>query len=70
MRFSTPNAGGLGSFPGQGSRSHILQLRECMLRLKVLDAATKILSVAKTQCTRPNAGKQIKREEVKTTDPK
>ena len=54
LRLYTPNAGGLGSIPGQGSRSHMLQLRVYMLRLKVLDAATKILSVTKTQCRQIN----------------
>ena len=37
----TPNAGRLGSIPGQGSRSHKLQLRVHKLQLKVLHAATK-----------------------------
>ena len=27
LRFHAPNAGGLSSFPGQGTRSHMLQLR-------------------------------------------
>ena len=27
LRLPTPNAGGLGSIPGQGTRSHMLQLR-------------------------------------------
>ena len=27
LRVRTPNAGGLGSIPGQGTRSHMLQLR-------------------------------------------
>ena len=26
LRLCTPNAGGLGSIPGQGTRSHMLQL--------------------------------------------
>ena len=27
LRLQDPNAGGLGSVPGQGTRSHMLQLR-------------------------------------------
>ena len=37
-----PKAGDLGSVPGQGTRSHMLQLRVCMLRLRILHAAMKI----------------------------
>ena len=33
LRLHTPNAGGLGSL-GQGTRSHMPQLRVCMLQLK------------------------------------
>ena len=33
LRLHSPNAGGPGSFPGQGTRSHMLQLRVCMLQL-------------------------------------
>ena len=41
LRLCAPNAGGLGSIPGQGARSHMLQLRVCMPQLKTLHAATK-----------------------------
>ena len=34
LRLRTANAGGLGSIPGQGTRSHMLQLRVHMLQLK------------------------------------
>ena len=34
LRLHAPNAGGLGSGPGQGTRSHMLQLRVCMLQLR------------------------------------
>ena len=34
LRFHTPNAGGLGSIPGQATRSHMPQLRVCMLQLR------------------------------------
>ena len=37
------NAGHLGLIPGQGTRSHIPQLRVCMLQLKILYAITKNL---------------------------
>ena len=39
----TPKAGGLGSILGQGTRSHITQLRVCMLHLKkITHASSKI----------------------------
>ncbi|TEA39003.1 hypothetical protein DBR06_SOUSAS1710095, partial [Sousa chinensis] len=34
-----PNAGGPGSISGQGTRSHMPQLRVCMLQLKIPHAA-------------------------------
>ena len=34
-RLCAPNAGGPGSSPGQGARSHKLKLRVCMLQLKI-----------------------------------
>ena len=34
LRFCTPNAGGLGSIPGQGTRPHMLQLRVHMAQLE------------------------------------
>ena len=40
-----PNTGGQGSIPGQGTRSHMPQLRVHMLQLKVSYAFTK------TQCS-------------------
>ena len=33
LRLHAPNAEGLGSIPGQGFRSHMPQLRGCMLQL-------------------------------------
>ncbi|TEA30390.1 hypothetical protein DBR06_SOUSAS17710012, partial [Sousa chinensis] len=41
LRLHTPNAGGLGSIPGQGTGSHMPQLRIHMPQLKILHAATK-----------------------------
>ena len=41
LRPLAPNAGGLGVIPAQGTRSHMPQLRVSMLRLKILQAATK-----------------------------
>ena len=40
LRLRAPNVGGPGLIPGQGTRSHILQLRVCMLQLKIPHAAT------------------------------
>ena len=41
LRLQAPNAGGLGSMPGRGTRSHVLQLRVDRLQLKILHAVTK-----------------------------
>ncbi|TEA37484.1 hypothetical protein DBR06_SOUSAS8810006, partial [Sousa chinensis] len=41
LTVHTPNAGGPGSIPGQGTRSHMPQLRVLMLQLKIPHAATK-----------------------------
>ena len=42
LRFHTPNAGGLGSICGQRTRSHVLQLRVHMLKLKIPHGTMKI----------------------------
>ncbi|TEA42091.1 hypothetical protein DBR06_SOUSAS37310005, partial [Sousa chinensis] len=42
LRLCTPNAGGPGSIPNQGTRSHLPQLRVSMPQLKILHATTKI----------------------------
>ena len=39
LRLHTPNAGGLGSIPGQGTRAHMPQLSVPMRQLKVLPAS-------------------------------
>ena len=63
LRLHAPSAGGPGSIPGQGSRSHTPQLRVCMLQLKdsrlpqlkTPHATTKILCAAtKTQRSQIN----------------
>lgn len=41
LRCHVPNAGGPGSLSGQGTRSHIQQLRDYMPQLKVPHAITK-----------------------------
>ena len=48
LRLHSPNAGSLGLIPGQGTRSHLLQLRARMLRLMIPRAT------AKTQCGQIN----------------
>ena len=45
-RLHAPNAGGLGLIPGQGTRSHMPQLRVHMLQLKILYASTKMEDTA------------------------
>ena len=41
LRLCVPNAEGLGSIPGQGTRSHMTQLRVCMSQPKILSTMTK-----------------------------
>ncbi|TEA41477.1 hypothetical protein DBR06_SOUSAS27010023, partial [Sousa chinensis] len=41
LRLCTPNAGGLGLISGQGTRSHMPQLRVPMPQVKILHATTK-----------------------------
>ena len=41
LRIRAPNAGGSGSIPGQGTRSHMPQASICMLQWKIPCAATK-----------------------------
>ena len=41
LRLCAPNTGGLGSIPGQGTRSHMSQLRARMPQLKDPSATTK-----------------------------
>ena len=41
LQLHAPNAGGMGSMPGQGTRSYILQLIVLMLQLKISHAETK-----------------------------
>ena len=48
LRLCAPNAGGPGSIPGQGTRAHMPQLRDCMPHVKVPHATTK------TQCSQIN----------------
>ncbi|TEA35208.1 hypothetical protein DBR06_SOUSAS2810076, partial [Sousa chinensis] len=42
LKFLAPNAGGPGSIPGLGTRSHMPQLRAHMPQLKILHVAAKI----------------------------
>ena len=41
LRLQAPNAGGSGLIPGQGTGSHMPQVRVYMLQLKISHAATK-----------------------------
>ena len=41
LRLLTPNAGGLGSIPSQGTRSHMLQLKVHTSQLKIPHATAK-----------------------------
>ena len=42
LRLHAPNAGAPGSIPGQGTRSHRLLLRVCVLQPKISHATMKI----------------------------
>ena len=42
LRLCAPNAEDPGSIPGQGTRSHMLQLSGCVPQLKISRATTKI----------------------------
>ena len=42
LRPHTPKPGGQGLIPGQGTSSHVLQLRVCMQELKIPRAARKM----------------------------
>ncbi|TEA35757.1 hypothetical protein DBR06_SOUSAS1110115, partial [Sousa chinensis] len=41
LRLRAPNTGGMGSIPGQGTRSHMPQLRVRMPQFKIPSAAVK-----------------------------
>ena len=41
LRLHGANAGGLGSIPGQGTRSHMLQRRVHLPQLKIVDAVSR-----------------------------
>ena len=57
-RLCTLNTGALGSIPGQGTRSHMLQLRVCMAQLKIPHACLKILhATTKIQCSQISKNK-------------
>ena len=53
LRLHTPNAGGLGAIPCQGTRPHMPQLRVCMPQIKIPLATIKKIpqTTAKTQCS-------------------
>ena len=57
LRLQAPNEEGLGSIPGQGTRSHRPQLRVYMLQLKILHAQGKLkiqCAATKTWCRQIN----------------
>ena len=54
LRLHAPNAGGLGSIPGQGTGSHKPQLIVCIDQLKIPHAAEKpgrLQSIGLQSCT-------------------
>ena len=54
LRVHVPNAGDMGSIPGQGTRSHVLQLRVCLLQRKLKTPYTTTNGIFPTQ--RSNRG--------------
>ena len=63
LRFRTPSAGAPGLIPGQGTRSHMPQLRVRMPQLKIPHTATKIPPAAtKTGCSQINKEKFFLKE--------
>ena len=55
LGLCAPNAGGRGSIPGQGIRSHMLQLRVRKPQLKILHVPTRIpCATAKTRRSQIN----------------
>ena len=65
LRLHIPNAGGPGLIPGRGTRSHMPQLRVCMLqrRSKIPCAATKTRP-SKKKKKRVSKNKYLKREKL------
>ena len=53
LRLCAPDAKGQGSVSVQGTRSHMPQIRVCILKLKILCATTK------TQCSQINKYSKI-----------
>ena len=63
LRLHAANAGGLGSIPGQGTRSHMLQLRVHMPQLKIPHAAMKTKNpTTKTLHSQINTNKKLKKK--------
>ena len=62
LRLHTPNAGGLGLIPGQGTRSHMPQPSVRMPKLKILDAPKIPHAATKTQC-KPNKQTNLNKKE-------
>ena len=55
LRLCPLNIGSWGLIPGQGTRSHMPQLRACVMQLKIWHAATKILHKILACCNRDPA---------------
>ena len=63
LRLHAPNTGDPGLIPGQGTRSHMPQLRVCMLQLKIPHAAIEIQDVA--YCTQLTCCNRVNKYENK-----
>ena len=61
LKLHVLNTGGLGSIPGEGTRSHVLQLKVCMLQLKIPHAA---MMIEDSTCLNPS---RINKQQKPTT---
>ena len=61
LRLHASNAGSLGSIPGQGTRSHKLQLRIHTLQLKILCAQRRVVAAARRRGRREEGTKRKER---------
>ena len=53
LRLYAPSAGDLGSILGRGTRSHMLQIRVCMLELKIPPATAETWCITQKKLEAP-----------------
>ena len=57
LRLRSPNAGGLGLIPGQGTRSHMLQLRGVARNINTIFLKSQLLEFETIPCQKAYSGK-------------